>query len=74
MVEMQSDFVRKFIIFYKIPVAFFYLRSYNICVKKITKYIKEMLEMSRFCLPRDVYHGKGCLEELKNLKGKKQCS
>ena len=22
--------------------------------------------MSRFCLPRDIYHGKGCLEELKN--------
>jgi len=28
-------------------------------------------KMSRFTLPRDVYHGKGCLEELKNLKGKK---
>ena len=27
--------------------------------------------MSRFTLPRDVYHGKGCMEELKNLKGKK---
>lgn len=27
--------------------------------------------MGRFTLPRDVYHGKGCLEELKNLKGKK---
>ena len=27
--------------------------------------------MSRFCLPRDIYHGKGCLSELKNLKGKK---
>ena len=27
--------------------------------------------MSRFCLPRNIYHGKGCLEELKNLKGKK---
>ncbi len=27
--------------------------------------------MSRFTLPRDVYHGKGCLAELKNLKGKK---
>lgn len=27
--------------------------------------------MSRFTLPRDVYHGKGCLEELKNLKGRK---
>ena len=27
--------------------------------------------MSRFTLPRDVYHGKGCLAELKNLKGTK---
>ena len=27
--------------------------------------------MGRFTLPRDVYHGKGCLSELKNLKGKK---
>lgn len=27
--------------------------------------------MSRFTLPRDIYHGKGCLEELKNLKGRK---
>ena len=27
--------------------------------------------MSRFTLPRDIYHGKGCLEELKNLKGHK---
>ena len=27
--------------------------------------------MSRFTLPRDIYHGIGCLEELKNLKGKK---
>lgn len=27
--------------------------------------------MSRFCLPRDIYHGKGSLEELKNLKGKR---
>ena len=27
--------------------------------------------MGRFTLPRDVYHGKGCLEELKNLKGTK---
>ena len=30
-----------------------------------------MRTMARFTLPRDVYHGKGCLEELKNLKGKK---
>ncbi len=27
--------------------------------------------MARFTLPRDVYHGKGSLEQLKNLKGKK---
>ena len=27
--------------------------------------------MARFTLPRDIYHGKGCLEELKNLKGKR---
>lgn len=27
--------------------------------------------MARFTLPRDVYHGKGCLEELKNIKGNK---
>lgn len=27
--------------------------------------------MGRFTLPRDLYHGKGCLEELKNLKGRK---
>ena len=27
--------------------------------------------MGRFTLPRDLYHGKGALEELKNLKGKK---
>ena len=27
--------------------------------------------MARFTLPRDIYHGKGALEELKNFKGKK---
>lgn len=27
--------------------------------------------MARFTLPRDLYHGQGSLEELKNLKGKK---
>ncbi len=27
--------------------------------------------MARFTLPRDLYHGKGSLQELKNLKGKK---
>ena len=25
--------------------------------------------MARFTLPRDIYHGKGCMEELKHLKG-----
>ena len=25
----------------------------------------------RFTLPRDLYHGKGALENLKNLEGKK---
>jgi hypothetical protein len=27
--------------------------------------------MARFTLPRDLYHGKGTLETLKTLKGKK---
>ena len=27
--------------------------------------------MGRFTLPRDLYHGKGSLEVLKNLKGKR---
>jgi len=27
--------------------------------------------MARFTLPRDIYHGKGCLEMLKTLKGKR---
>ena len=27
--------------------------------------------MARFTLPRDLYHGKGSMEELKNLKGHK---
>ena len=27
--------------------------------------------MARFTLPRDLYHGKGALENLKNLQGKK---
>ncbi len=31
----------------------------------------EVQLMGRFTLPRDVYHGKGSLAELKNLKGKK---
>jgi alcohol dehydrogenase class IV len=31
----------------------------------------EEFEMGRFTLPRDIYFGKGTLDELKNLKGKK---
>ena len=27
--------------------------------------------MSRFTLPRDIYYGKGSIDELKNLKGQK---
>ena len=27
--------------------------------------------MARFTLPRDLYHGKGALEELKHFEGKK---
>ena len=27
--------------------------------------------MARFTLPRDIYHGKGCLETLKTLEGKR---
>ena len=27
--------------------------------------------MARFTLPRDIYYGKGTMEELKNLDGKK---
>ena len=30
--------------------------------------------MGRFTLPRDLYWGKGALENLKTLKGKKGCS
>lgn len=32
---------------------------------------KEVIIMARFTLPRDLYHGKGSLEELKHLVGKK---
>lgn len=32
------------------------------------------LTMARFTLPRDVYHGKGALENLKALKGKRLLS
>lgn len=34
-------------------------------------YIGGTVIMARFTLPRDLYHGKGSLEELKNLKGSK---
>lgn len=27
--------------------------------------------MARFTLPRDIYYGRGALDELKNLQGKK---
>ena len=30
--------------------------------------------MSRFCLPRDIYHGKGCLEEIKEPEKEKKNS
>ena len=30
--------------------------------------------MARFTLPRDIYHGKGCLEELKKSEGKESIS
>lgn len=30
-----------------------------------------MFDMARFTLPRDIYHGKGTLAELKNLTGSK---
>ena len=30
--------------------------------------------MARFTLPRDLYHGKGALENLKNLQGKRAIS
>ena len=32
----------------------------------------EDITMARFTLPRDLYHGKGALENLKTLTGKKQ--
>ena len=38
---------------------------------RVHPFMKEESEMARFTLPRDIYHGKGCLEELKNLKGKR---
>ena len=41
-------------------------------LKTITCFLKkEVFIMSRFTLPRDLYHGKGALETLKTLKGKR---
>ena len=41
-------------------------------VKKITYFKgKGVFEMSRFTLPRDLYHGKGALEALKTFEGKR---
>ena len=41
-------------------------------VNLITNFIhKGEQKMARFTLPRDLYHGKGALENLKNLKGEK---
>ena len=34
-------------------------------------YCKEMLVMARFTLPRDLYHGKGAIDALKDLDGKR---
>ena len=36
--------------------------------------MKEDYYYESFYLPRDIYHGPGSLEELKNLKGKKPYS
>lgn len=33
--------------------------------------MKEVFIMARFTLPRDLYHGKGAIENLKSLGGKK---
>mgnify|MGYP002431047202 FL=1 len=45
---------------------------YNVIVKKITYFKGEgVFEMSRFTLPRDLYHGKGALEALKTFEGKR---
>lgn len=32
---------------------------------------KEVFNMMRFTLPRDIYHGKGSLEALKTFEGKR---
>lgn len=43
-------------------------------VKKITYFKgKGVFEMSRFTLPRDIYHGKGCLEEPERKKSNPGC-
>ena len=40
-------------------------------IENRTENLRRDKTMGRFTLPRDIYHGKGCIEELKNLKGKK---
>lgn len=44
-----------------------YIRKGSISVIQV----KEMLVMARFTLPRDLYHGKGSLEALKDFDGKR---
>jgi alcohol dehydrogenase YqhD (iron-dependent ADH family) len=39
--------------------------------KKTAPKQKGGIGMARFTLPRDLYHGKGSIDELKNLSGKK---
>ena len=45
-------------------------KIYSFNRSKNIKKTKEII-MARFTLPRDIYHGKGALEALKNLQGKK---
>ena len=47
---------------------------HNIVLKTIiilNLMFRRLFEMARFTLPRDLYHGKGALEALKNFEGKK---
>lgn len=43
----------------------------NIYVYKLKMYFWEAEIMMRFTLPRDIYYGKGSMEQLKTLKGKR---
>ena len=38
---------------------------------KSAKYAEKRVIMARFTLPRDLYHGKGALEALKEFSGKR---